>query len=55
MKNNPDKFKILNWNSFDVTCKNKRAIFTHCITLEKIDQNHTKTIGWKCDGFSLFS
>ena len=24
-------FKIVNWNSFDVTCKNKRAISTHCI------------------------
>ena len=33
MKFYPDKFKIVNWNSFDVTCKNKnkRAIFTHSI------------------------
>ena len=22
---------MVNWTSFDVTCKNKRAIFTHCI------------------------
>ena len=31
MQNYSDRFKILNWNSFDVTCKNKGAIFTHCI------------------------
>ena len=31
MRNNLDKFKIVNWNSFDLTCKNKRAIFTHSI------------------------
>ena len=30
MQNYPDNFKIVNWNSFDVVCKNKRAIFTHC-------------------------
>ena len=32
MWNCPDKFKIVNWNSFDVTCKNENcAIFTHSI------------------------
>ena len=31
MYNYPDKFKLVNWISFDVTCKNKRAIFTHYI------------------------
>ena len=25
------------------------------ISLEKIDQNHTKTICWKCDGFVTVS
>ena len=30
MQNYPDKFRIIHWDSFDVTCKNVRAIFTHC-------------------------
>ena len=33
MQNYPDKFKIGNWNSFDVTCKQRRAIFIHSIYL----------------------
>ena len=32
VKNCPDKFKIVNWDSFEVTCKNTRATFTHCIS-----------------------
>ena len=31
MYNHKDKFEIVNWNGSDVTCKNKRAISTHCI------------------------
>ena len=31
MQSYPDKLKIVNWNNFDVTYKNKEAIFTHCI------------------------
>ena len=31
MQNYPDKFIIVNWNSFHVTCKNKRAFFIHSI------------------------
>ena len=31
----------------------KDKFFTYESTLEKIDQNHTKTICWKCDGFVM--
>ena len=32
MLNCPDKFKIVDWNSFHETCKNKRGIFTNPVT-----------------------
>ena len=32
MLNCPDKFKIVDWNSFHETCKNKRGIFTNSVT-----------------------
>ena len=33
IQNDPNKFKIVNYNSFNKTCKNKRATFTHSFIL----------------------
>ena len=35
MLNYPDKLKIVNLNSLEVTCKDKRAIFTCCINFAR--------------------
>ena len=29
IQNDPNKFKIINYNTFNKTCKNKRTTFTH--------------------------
>ena len=43
MYNYPDKFRIVNWNSFDKTCKNKRPIFTNSINFTS-PFNRTSTL-----------
>ena len=49
MQNYPDKSKIVNWNSFDVTCKSERAIFTLLLTSQVLYFSDTfYAFGWLC-------